>query len=253
MKPVACMVLPTYNEAQNLRVLLPRLFEQGEQVSSHQLHVLVVDDHSPDGTELVVQEFRRHFPFLHIIHGEKKGLGEAYKRGIAHAIAVLSPELILHMDADLQHDPSLVPDMISACNEGYTLVIGSRYVRGGRMLNFSRRRARLSQIGNFLVRWAGDLKIHDCTSGYRAIRTDLLVKCDVEHFSARGYSFLAAFLCQLVWNGARVLEIPITFGVRGHGESKLSLRDQVDLVGRMVRVFWGGSHVVQQFSNRPTN
>jgi len=197
----------------------------------------VVDDNSPDGTAQVVQEFRTRYPFLHIIHGEKKGLGDAYKRGIQHALDFLTPELILNMDADLQHDPILLPQMIDACNQGFTLVIGSRYVPGAHMLNFSPWRTLLSSTGNSLIRWAGGLKIQDCTSGYRAIRRDLLLTCDLEELSTRGYSFLSAFLCQLSWNGARVLEIPITFGIRGHGKSKLALRDQAEFLGRVARIF----------------
>ena len=237
-KPIACIVLPTYNEASNLKALLPQIFKQQERISSHQLHVLVVDDNSPDGTALVVEEFRRRFPFLHMIHGEKKGLGDAYQRGIRHALNVFGPELILNMDADLQHDPVLLPQMIDACNQGYTLIIGSRYVPGARVLNFSRWRTLLSHTGNSLIRFAGGLKIQDCTSGYRAIRRDLLLTCDLEGLSTRGYSFLSAFLCQLYWNGARVLEIPITFGVRGHGKSKLSIRDQAEFLGRVARIFF---------------
>jgi dolichol-phosphate mannosyltransferase len=237
MKPIACIVLPTYNESENLKILLPGIFEQQERISSHQLHVLVVDDNSPDGTARVVEEFRPRFPCLHIMHGEKKGLGGAYKRGIGHAMALLGPDIILNMDADLQHDPVLLPDMIGACNQGYTLVIGSRYVRGAQVLNFSGWRTLLSHTGNFLVRWAGGLKIQDCTSGYRAIRSDLLLTCDLENLSTRGYSFLSAFLCQMVWNGAHVLEIPITFGVRNHGQSKLSVRDQAEFLGRVARIF----------------
>jgi dolichol-phosphate mannosyltransferase len=237
MKPIACIVLPTYNEAENLQVLLPRIFEQQERISSHELHVLVVDDNSPDGTGQLVEGFRSRFSFLHIICGEKKGLGEAYKRGIRHAMRVLNPQLVLCMDADLQHDPVLLPEMIDACNQGYTLVIGSRYVRGARILSFSGWRVFLSRTGNSLIRWAGGLDVRDCTSSYRAIRSDLLLACDPENLSTRGYSFLSALLCQLVWNGARVLEIPLTFGVRGHGKSKLSLRDQAEFLGRVGQIY----------------
>jgi hypothetical protein len=236
-KPVACIVLPTYNEASNLKELLPRIFEQQERIFSHQLHVLVVDDNSPDGTALVVEQFRERYPFLHIIHGEKKGLGDAYKRGIRHAMDLFSADVILNMDADLQHDPVLLPRMIEACNHGYTLVIGSRYVPGARVLNFSGWRTFLSHTGNSMIRWAGDLKIQDCTSGYRAIRRELLLTCDLEGLSTRGYSFLSALLCQLTWNGACVLELPITFGVRGHGKSKLSIRDQAEFLGCVARIF----------------
>ena len=237
MKPIACIVLPTYNEVQNLRVLLPKIFEQQARISSHELRVLVVDDNSPDGTGQLVEGFRSRFPFLHIIYGEKKGLGEAYKRGIRHAMTLLSPQLILSMDADLQHDPILLPDMIDACNQGYTLVIGSRYARGAQILSFSGWRMFLSRTGNSLIRLAGGLNVQDCTSSYRAIRSDLLLACDAENLSTRGYSYLSALLCQMVWNGARVLEIPLTFGVRSHGKSKLSLRDQAEFLGRVGQIF----------------
>ena len=199
--------------------------------------MLVVDDNSPDGTALVVEGFRARYCSLHIIHGEKKGLGDAYKRGIRHAVDFLAPDLILNMDADLQHDPILLPQMIDACNQGYTLVIGSRYVPGARVLNFSPWRTLLSRTGNSLIRWAGGLKIQDCTSGYRAIGRDLLLTCDLEELSTRGYWFLSALLCQLFWNGARVLEIPITFGIRGQGKSKLAIRDQAEFLGRVARIF----------------
>ena len=171
MNPVACIVLPTYNEAENLKILLPEIFRQQERIPSHQLHVLVVDDNSPDGSARVVEEFRSRFPFLHIMHGAKRGLGDAYKRGISHAMAFLRPALIVNMDADLQHDAALLPDMIGACNQGYTLVIGSRYVRGGQASSLSSWRLLLSQTGNSLIRWAADLKVRDCTSSYRAIRS----------------------------------------------------------------------------------
>jgi dolichol-phosphate mannosyltransferase len=237
MKRIACIVLPTYNEAENLRVLLPRIFAQQEWIPSYELHVLVVEDNSPDGSGQVVENCRTRFPFLHIIRGEKKGLGEAYKRGIRHAMTLLNPELVITMDADLQHDPSLLPHMIGASDQGYSVVIGSRYVDGAQVLSFSGWRVLLSHTGNSLVRWAGGLKIQDCTSGYRTIRSDLLLTCDLEYLSTRGYSFLSALLCQLVWNGARVIEIPITFGVRGHGKSKLSVRDQAEFLGRVMRIF----------------
>ena len=237
MNPVACIVLPTYNEAENLKVLLPEIFRQQERIPSHQLHVLVVDDNSPDGSARVVEDFRGRFPFLHILHGAKRGLGDAYKRGISHAMALLRPALIVNMDADLQHDAALLPDMIGACNQGYTLVIGSRYVRGAQATSLSSWRLLLSHTGNSLIRWAGDLKVRDCTSSYRAIQSDLLPACDLEHLSTRGYSFLSTFLCQLVWNGASVLEIPIVFGNRGHGKSKLSVRDQAEFLGRVAKIF----------------
>src|ERR687892_351419 len=106
MKKIACVILPTYNEAQNVSILIPRIFEQANKISTHELHVLVVDDNSPDGTQNVVRKYIDEYTSLHLITGEKKGLGEAYKRGMVFALSKLKPEIVFQMDADLQHDPS---------------------------------------------------------------------------------------------------------------------------------------------------
>ena len=109
MKPVACIVLPTYNEAQNISKLLPEIFAQAEKFQSHELHVLVVDDNSPDGTGDIVKKMQQQYTALHLLTGEKKGLGDAYKRGMAYAIENLNADIIFEMDADFQHDPNLIP------------------------------------------------------------------------------------------------------------------------------------------------
>jgi dolichol-phosphate mannosyltransferase len=234
---IACIVLPTYNEAENLPILLPLIFQQAEKITTHELHVLVVDDNSPDGTAAIVREAMREYPRLHIIGGRKKGLGEAYQRGFAHALAELRPELILQMDADLQHDPALLPEFIARANEGFGLVIGSRFAPGGAIRNFSWYRRWISVTGTWLVqRVAGIPSIHDCTSGYRCIRAELLPGCQLARLSMRGYSFQSALLGELLRNGARVLEIPIVFSERRNGESKLSLRDQVEFLVNLFRL-----------------
>lgn len=234
---IACIVLPTYNEAENLPILLPLIFEQAEKITTHELHVLVVDDNSPDGTAAIVREAMREYPRLHIIAGQKRGLGEAYQRGFAHALAELRPELILQMDADLQHDPVLLPEFIARANEGFGLVIGSRFAPGGAIRNFSWHRRWMSVTGTWLVqRVAGIPSIHDCTSGYRCIRAELLPRCQLARLSMRGYSFQSALLGELLRNGARVLEIPIVFSERRNGESKLSLRDQVEFLVNLFRL-----------------
>jgi dolichol-phosphate mannosyltransferase len=118
MKKIACVILPTYNEAQNVSILIPRIFEQASKIPTHELHILVVDDNSPDGTGEIVRKYIDQYPSLHITTGEKKGLGEAYKRGIAFTLSTLKPDIVFQMDADLQHDPSLLPLFVNLSNHG---------------------------------------------------------------------------------------------------------------------------------------
>jgi dolichol-phosphate mannosyltransferase len=233
----ACIILPTYNEKDNVGILLPQIFEQASHIGTHELHVLVVDDTSPDGTALVVQDLMRTYPCLHLITGEKKGLGEAYKRGMDHALCTLAPDLIFQMDADLQHSPALIPLFVTLAENGFSLVIGSRFAIGGSTPNFSLRRRTLSRIGNGLLRFLGGLPaLRDCTSGYRCIKADLLAKCELGQLSTRGYSFQSSLLFELLRGGARVIEVPIDFPDRQHGASKLSLRDQVEFLLNIFRI-----------------
>jgi len=237
MSQIACIVLPVYNEAVNLRLLLPRIFDQQERIATHELHVLVVDDNSPDGTAAVVEEHRKRFPRLHLLHGERQGLGCAYQRGMAHALATLRPALIFEMDADLQHDPDLIPGFIARSQEGYTVQIGSRYVPGGATPDFPWHRRLVSRVGNWLARVGGGLSpIRDITSGYRCIDAALLTRCDLHHLATRGYAFQTSLLSELVHHGARVVEIPIVFPDRLYGQSKLSSRDYVEFLVMLVKL-----------------
>ena len=237
MEKIACIVLPTYLEARNLAILLPRIFAQQERMPTHELHVLVVDDNSPDGTQALVEESRQRYPRLHLLTGEKKGLGEAYQRGMAHALAAFHPDLIFEMDADLQHDPDLLPEFVRLANEGFSLVIGSRFVPGGATPNFPWHRSFLSHLGNRLARLAGGLaSLRDCTSGYRCIKAGLLARCNLRRLGTHGYAFQTSLLCELVRNGARVIEIPIIFPDRIHGRSKLSSRDYFEFLVTLARL-----------------
>ena len=231
MRRIACIVMPTYNEAAGLTELFPRIFDHAERIDSHELHVLVVDDNSPDGSASVVVQLMKDNPRIHLLRGEKRGLGEAYKRGMAHAIATLDPELILQMDAEHQRDPSIFPLFVILTQYGFTLVIGSRFRPEGGEPALSFRRRLISRLGTIVVRTAaGSPRINDCTSGYRCIRADLIAKCDFGSLPTHGYSFLSSLLSELLRNGARVVEIPILFGPRAHGTSKLSFSDQIEFI-----------------------
>jgi dolichol-phosphate mannosyltransferase len=237
MKNKACIVMPTYNEADNIPVIIPRIFEEAKKIQTHEVYVLIVDDNSPDGTQEAVRRCMDKFPNLHLITGEKRGLGEAYKRGFDYTIKTFDPDVIFQMDADLQHSPSLLPLFITLANYGFSLIIGSRFAPGGSTPDFSLWRRVQSLLGNWLIRFLGGLpRIHDCTSGYRCIKAELIKKCDLSFFSTRGYSFLSSLLCELLRNGARVIEIPIQFPDRLHGESKLSFRDRIEFILNIAKI-----------------
>src|SRR2546422_221769 len=237
MKRIGCVILPVYQEAGNIKILIPNIFKQAESIETHELHIVVVDDNSPDGTADLIGEMMRTHGNLHLLTGERRGLGEAYKRGMAYAMAHLNPHLIFQMDADFQHDPSLLPLFTALAHFGFSLVIGSRFVVGGSTPNFPWHRRWVSILGTRLVRWFGGLPpLADCTSGYRCIRADLLARCDFKTLPARGYSFQSSLLFELMRNGARVIEVPILFGERKHGESKLSLRDKIEFLVELIRL-----------------
>ena len=237
MNKIACVCLPTYNEAENVRIVIPRIFQQAVKIPTHDLHVAVMDASSPDGTASVVRELMDGYPNLHLLTGEKRGLGDAYKRAMAYALTQLHADLIFEMDADLQHDPSLLPSFAKLAIDGFSLVIGSRFISGGSVLNFPWYRKLISVLGTRLVRLFGALQpLTDCTSGYRCIRADILAKCDLRGLAAWGYSFQSALLCELIRNGARVIEIPIVFHERTQGESKLSLRDQTEFLVNLFKL-----------------
>jgi dolichol-phosphate mannosyltransferase len=239
MNKRACIVMPAYNEAANLQELLPRILQEADKIPTHELHVLVVDDNSPDGTGAVVSDWMAKDPRIHLLNGNKVGLGEAYKRGIACAIETLDPDLIIQMDADQQHDPALLPLFVNLTQYGFTLIIGSRFAPGAGRPALSFFRRVISLTGTIMVRAAAGLpRLHDCTSGYRCVATSVLVKCDLRSLATRGYSFQSSLLSELIRKGARVVEIPIIFGPRAHGVSKLSMSDQIEFLTNIGRLFF---------------
>src|SRR5512140_2507167 len=146
----ACIVVPTYNEAANVRVLLPQIFARTSGVGGAEVHVVV--DGSPDGTQDVVRGLMPIHPRLHLVTGTKRGLGVAYRRGFEHALRVLRADFVLQMDADLQHSPDLLPLFLELAERGYGVVIGSRFAPGGATPELSAYRRALSRVGNALVR-----------------------------------------------------------------------------------------------------
>jgi dolichol-phosphate mannosyltransferase len=214
--PEALVIVPTYNERENLPRLLDALLQQPH------VHLLIVDDQSPDGTGEIADDFARlNGDRVRVMHRTgRRGLGRSYIDGIKQAIH--EPfDVICQMDADLSHNPRHLPDLIAA-TEHADVVIGSRYIPGGAIVNWPRRRLLLSRAANLYIRSVTRLSPRDCTSGYRCWRRDALARLPLDRFISDGYSFLVEMLFVASGQGSRIAEVPITFVERRLGESKLS-------------------------------
>jgi dolichol-phosphate mannosyltransferase len=214
--PAALVVVPTYNEHENLPLLVDGLMRHAN------VRLLVVDDQSPDGTGQLADELaRQHQGRISVLHRTKnRGLGRSYVDGLK--LAIREPvDVICQMDADLSHDPAQLPGLIAATANG-DVVIGSRYVPGGEIVNWPKRRLLLSRFANVYVRTVTRLAAHDCTSGYRCWRREALAALPLDQFISDGYSYLVEMLFVASQHGLRVVEVPITFVERRLGESKLS-------------------------------
>jgi dolichol-phosphate mannosyltransferase len=214
--PAALVIVPTFNERDNLPVLLEVLMLQPN------VNVLVVDDHSPDGTGQVADALARTNPGrVDVMHRtERPGLGRSYIDGIRSALD-RPVDVICQMDADLSHDPRHLPSLIAAA-AGADVIIGSRYVPGGAIVNWPRRRRILSRAANVYIRAVTRLTPRDCTSGYRCWRREALARLPLDRFTSEGYSFLIEMLHVAAGKGLRMTEVPITFVERRLGESKLT-------------------------------
>jgi dolichol-phosphate mannosyltransferase len=212
----ALVIVPTYNERANLTVLVDALMQHTN------VSLLVVDDASPDGTgELADALAQQHPGRIDVMHRTgRRGLGRSYIDGIRRAIE-RPVDVICQMDADLSHDPRHLPSLIAA-TAGADVVLGSRYVPGGGVVNWPKRRRVLSRFANLYVRLITQLRARDCTSGYRCWRRATLAALPLDEFTSDGYSFLVEMLFVARGLGARIAEVPITFVERREGESKMS-------------------------------
>ena len=212
----ALVIVPTYNERENLPVLVKALMQYAN------VRVMVVDDQSPDGTGALADDLARKYPGrVEVMHRTGvRGLGRSYIDGIAKAIHQ-DVELICQMDADLSHDPRHLPAMMAAAAHA-DVVIGSRYIPGGAIQNWPRRRRILSRLANIYIRQITRLSPRDCTSGYRCWRRTALAAMPLDRFISDGYSFLVEMLYEARRRGLRIGEVPIIFIERRMGQSKLS-------------------------------
>ena len=210
------VIIPTYNEAENIRLIAGRLRRAVPEAD-----LLIADDNSPDGTGALADELAARDPKVQVLHrAGKEGLGAAYVAGFAWA-QERGYDVVVEMDADGSHAPEELPRLLNALRDA-DLVLGSRWVQGGKVTNWPKHREVLSRGGNLYTRLALGLPMRDATGGYRAYRTEALAKLDLELVASQGYCFQVD-LAWRAWNaGFRVVEVPITFTERERGESKMS-------------------------------
>lgn len=241
MRPI--VVLPTYNERENIAPFLHALRE-----TSDAIEVLVVDDGSPDGTAELARTLGEQLGGIRVLErASKDGLGSAYRAGFAQVLAE-GYDVVVSMDADLSHDPAVIPEMLRLLEDGADAVIGSRYVTGGGTTDWPIRRQLLSKWGNVYTRRVLGLPTRDCTSGFRAYRASALAAIDPGTTGAEGYAFLTELVRRLARQGYRVVETPIIFRDRTLGKSKMSGRIIAESMLLVTR--WGLGDRLRRVSRR---
>ena len=215
----ALVILPSYNEAENVLPLSADVLGRDER-----LEVLVVDDNSPDGTADRVEQAQADEPRLHLLKRPGKlGLGTAYLAGFRYALDH-GADLVLTMDCDYSHHPRYLPAMLAAM-ENADLSIGSRYVPGGGVQNWALRRRILSRFANFYTRLLLRVPVNDCTAGFRCYRREVIERVDPFRIESSGYSFLEEMVWRVHLEGFRIAEIPIVFEDRTRGDSKIDSKE----------------------------
>jgi dolichol-phosphate mannosyltransferase len=213
--PNAVVCLPTYNERENL----PRVLEALEP---HGVRVLVIDDNSPDGTGELADRLAAERDWVSVLHRpEKEGLGPAYIAGFREALRGAA-DYVLEMDADLSHDPAVVPRLIEACADGADVALGSRYVPGGGTADWGRGRRFVSAGGSLYARLLLGTALRDLTGGFKCFRREVLETIDLDAIRSKGYAFQIELTYRALRAGFHVVEVPIVFADRTHGRSKMS-------------------------------
>ena len=210
------IIIPTYNESENVRRLAQEIFSYQKEV-----HILFVDDNSPDGTSAIIKDIQKESNHIHLLERPGKlGLGTAYLVGFKYALGK-GYDFIFEMDADFSHDPKEIPNFLKAIEEN-DLVLGSRYIRGVNVINWPMRRLLLSFLANKYSRIATGLPINDATGGFKCFRREVLETIDLKRIKSNGYAFQIEVSFKAWRNGFRIKEIPIIFVDRQAGVSKIS-------------------------------
>ncbi len=222
----AIVIIPTYNEKENIRKMVPVLEKVFAKIKNWKMELLVVDDTSPDKTYEEVASLSKKYKFVNLlVNKQKAGLGGAYLKGMDHAFHKLGADVVFEFDADFSHDPEILPSFLNMIDNGYDMVLGSRYIAGGSIPeDWGWYRKFLSIVGNLIIMVVlTDFKIRDWTTGYRAITKEVYESVYQELSSERfsGYTFQIGFLHKAIRRGFKVAEVPLKFVDRTIGESKL--------------------------------
>jgi len=221
------LVMPTYNEAENISTIIPAVHAALEQAAPGDHRILIVDDGSPDGTGALADGLADALDCVEVLHRSgKSGLGTAYTAGFQRALAA-GAELVMEMDADFSHDPAHLPALVAAADDA-DLVIGSRYVPGGGIRNWGVLRRMISRGGGLYARRVLGLEVQDLTGGFKCIHRRVLEAIDLERVRADGYGFQIEVTYRAIQAGFTVREVPIVFTDRRAGQSKMSWRIAVE-------------------------
>src|SRR3954452_19838801 len=227
--PGAWLILPTYNEAENIGPVVRAARTQLRDGDT----ILIVDDNSPDGTGHLADALATELPDVRVLHRPgKQGLGRAYLAGFDQALTH-GAELVLEMDSDFSHDPKDIPRLIAAAEAGADLVLGSRYVPGGSVTDWGLLRRLISRGGSWYARIILGVKVRDLTGGFKCFRRVVLERLDLHSVHADGYGFQIELTYRAIKAGFRVEEIPIVFRERRVGESKMTARIALEAVWKV--------------------
>ncbi|MFI6478438.1 polyprenol monophosphomannose synthase [Nonomuraea sp. NPDC050663] len=234
------VIVPTYNERENLPVIVERL-----RSAVPEADLLIADDNSPDGTGKIADEFAATDDHIHVLHREgKQGLGAAYLAGFAWGLEQ-GYDVLVEIDADGSHQPEELPKLLRALTEGADLAIGSRWVPGGKVVNWPARREFLSRGANIYTRVMLGMHVRDATAGFRAYRAATLEKIGMADVESQGYCFQIDLTLRTVQQGLRVAEVPITFVERTQGHSKMGRAVVTEALWRVT--VWGVQGLPRRF------
>jgi dolichol-phosphate mannosyltransferase len=218
------LILPTYNEAENIEAIVAAAGAVLARAARGGFRVLVVDDGSPDGTGEIADRLAAEHDWVEVLHrAEKNGIGPAYLAGFAHALE-RGAGYVMEMDSDFSHDPADLARLLQAIYSGADLALGSRYVPGGGVRDWSLLRRFISEGGSTYARWVLGLSVRDLTGGFKCFRREVLEAIHFDSVRSRGYAFQVELTYRAVRAGFRVVEVPIVFRDRQRGQSKMSWR-----------------------------
>jgi dolichol-phosphate mannosyltransferase len=242
------LILPTYNEAENLEAIVAAAGGVLASATADGFRVLVVDDGSPDGTGRMADALAAEREWLEVLHRtEKNGIGPAYLAGFRYALD-RGAGYLMEMDSDFSHDPAYLPRLLDAARTA-DLVIGSRYVSGGGVSDWGVVRRAISRGGSVYSRLVLGIEVHDLTGGFKCFRREVLEAIDLDSVEVRGYAFQVEMTYRAVQLGFKVVEVPIVFRDRRHGESKMDGAIVAEAVFQLPRLRFGSHHV--QRAERP--